>query len=1078
MSQPGLFDDLGAERAAPHQLLLASAGTGKTFRLANHFAGLLLGGVDPRRVLATTFTRKAAGEIQGRVLARLAEGVREDADGAAARAMLLEATQRFDPTRKGVTAEDCRATLTGLVRRIERLQVRTLDAFFVRLAQLFAMELAIAPEWRVADEVEEARLVAEGVARVVEDLGDAERLELLRAIARGGASRKAQSALQAAVEEGDEIARDAEDGAWGRLEPLDGVDDAAVQRAAAFLAAFDVPKTKGGEPKKHWKNAIDGLLAIVGDGTGPIPIDVVDSGLVKKVLANEATYDSVEIDEGLARAIGAIVARASQGAIEDVRARNAATAVFLGRYADADARLRAESGAYRFSDFPRALEDGPARTGRDEWTTELGFRLDARLDHLLLDEFQDTSPSQWRLLLPLASEVLSDGTGERSFFCVGDVKQSIYGWRGGEPRLLGRMARRHPVLQPEELTKSYRSSPIVLDLVNRAFAGLADRRCFARAGNEAARDAAVEWAEGFAPHASAREDLGGEARIWQVRPFSRSAGESELEPAIRFAVERVTELAAERPNASIAILVRNRKEIPRLRFLLGREGIEASDEGGNALTDSLGVRWVIGLLHLADHPLDGVAALQVARSPFGERYGLAPDEMGTPPGRVAAVLAARTVRARLSEVGYGAFCEEHAAELAEGASAWDARRLEQLVDLALAHDARAGLRPIDFVDLVRTLRVPDPARARVQVMTIHASKGLEFDVVVLPELGRRIDISVDGIAVDRESEVDRPRLATTVPKSAIAQQHPTLARLVADEQRRITTDALSSLYVALTRAIHGLELILTGPPKSNVALSPASIVGEAFGADLVGAWPHEEDAVLVWEDARSNATWAERERDEDPAPPFAERALVLRAGRSGRESVEVRAPSAKAAGTARSAEALLASTAGDAARLGTLVHALFEDFTWTEDETRTDEQLVRAAERLAPETPMLAREAASRFRTALASPGLAELFSKPPGDADVATERTFDVDGGEGFRWRGTIDRVVLHLQDERVVRADVIDFKTDAAEREADVVEAHAEQIEVYRDAIGALYGLDHDAIRCAIAWLGGPDGGRTIWL
>ena len=206
----------GSDAVNPHQLLMASAGTGKTFQLANHFAGLLVCGVEPDRVLATTFTRKAAGEILDRVLGRVREAAQDDAKGAEARGFLLKTIERLNPeaASEGLTAEHCTQVLGALVRRIDRFQIRTLDAFFVRLARLFAMELEIAPEWRITDVVEERALVSESVARVLDGLDFAERLELLRGMTRGAEQLGAERALVETVEKAEEIARDAAPKAW------------------------------------------------------------------------------------------------------------------------------------------------------------------------------------------------------------------------------------------------------------------------------------------------------------------------------------------------------------------------------------------------------------------------------------------------------------------------------------------------------------------------------------------------------------------------------------------------------------------------------------------------------------------------------------------------------------------------------------------------------------------------------------------------------------------------------------------------------------------------------------------------
>ena len=134
-------------------------------------------------------------------------------------------------------------------------------------------------------------------------------------------------------------------------------------------------------------------------------------------------------------------------------------------------------------------------------------RLDARIDHVLLDEFQDTSRFQYRVLDPVMDEVI-DESGTRTFFCVGDVKQAIYGWRGGCRALFDLVEERLPAGSAVSLDRSWRSSPVVLDAVNRIFTGVAETM-------PEAEDAATAetWAHDFHPHEAAHDDRPGVRRV-------------------------------------------------------------------------------------------------------------------------------------------------------------------------------------------------------------------------------------------------------------------------------------------------------------------------------------------------------------------------------------------------------------------------------------------------------------------------------------------------------------------------------------------------------------------------------------
>ena len=132
------MSEFSGSPALPRKLVLASAGSGKTYLLSSHILGLLAAGAPPGELLASTFTRKAAGEILERVLVRLAQGA---SDPEKARELGREAHPSL------TTSEECRRLLGRLLVDLHRMSVDTLDAFFVRVARSFFQELGLAPRW-------------------------------------------------------------------------------------------------------------------------------------------------------------------------------------------------------------------------------------------------------------------------------------------------------------------------------------------------------------------------------------------------------------------------------------------------------------------------------------------------------------------------------------------------------------------------------------------------------------------------------------------------------------------------------------------------------------------------------------------------------------------------------------------------------------------------------------------------------------------------------------------------------------------------------------------------------------------
>ena len=654
------------------------------------------------------------------------------------------------------------------------------------------------------------------------------------------------------------------------------------------------------------------------------------------------------------------------------------------------------------------------------------FRLDGMIRHLLLDEFQDTSPVQWRILNNLAEQMLSEADGERSVFVVGDVKQSIYSWREAEPRLLLNLEARFRELGGgpdsdeyciKSMKDSYRSSRVVLEAVNKVFDGIGERAAF---GDGPRATGARAWAESYEPHAAAIERPGC-AYLLQVPKGDTGVALLEI------AMKRVAAISEEAPHCTIGILLRRNKYISTCINLLRRMNIRASGEGGNKLTDSAAVQQALSALHFADHPDDTLAAFHVASSPFGAALGLV--DGGNDEARIA---RSRDLREALAKRGYGQFLSDVIARIDRASfSEWDHRRLTQLVDLAFGYDADASLRPGEFVKHVRETSVEDPSSARVKVMTVHASKGLEFDVVVLPEL--------NDPAIRRSSLVSsRPPECLTDPllgvsatsNELVMQSNEKLDALWRASEERDTREFLSLLYVAMTRAVHRLEMIVQHPPKDGSSLTAAALLLETLG----GQEPDEN--YVVWQHPESQSPWfAAPKKAEKQEAVGSSKPLKLS---GGSRALARKSPSSSSHSTTRYGARLLQTQSQSAATRGVLFHRWFEEIEWLEGFKSTDEQLAKLGERIECDETVV-RECLAEFRSALASPEIAELLTRGElGAHEVWRERSFSLilpdEAGVDELWNGSFDRVVI-----RGDSAEIIDFKTDNIT--GDEAEAHAQQ-------------------------------------
>ena len=1030
-----------------HRTILASAGTGKTYQLSGRFLALLFSGVPPERILATTFTRKAAGEILDRVLKRLVEAVEDPKNLVDLNAQLAD---------EGVGRQDaasCRELLAGLARGLHRFRIRTLDAYFVQLAGVFALELGLPPEWRILDEDEIKGLQHEALADALAEAKGLEVLELLRAMQKTDASRTVGRSLLRTVDEGRDAFLDSDEAAWDKINVPEGLEKARFKEVLEELEVMPLAKKKNGEEYANWINARRVLLEFARDGDWE---EALGQGFLAKLAAGETKFGHGKFDEDHLAVLEPLMEHAAHCLLDQTRRQNLASHAWLTRFEDAFFARKDLCAGLSFEDVPRALApaDGTplAAAGFD-----LGFRLDGRVDHLLLDEFQDTAPTQWRVLEPLAEEIAATGDGERSFFCVGDVKQSIYAWRSGEPRLLEGMTERFPALPPpEQLVENWRSSPIVLDTVDRVFRGL-DTSSHAFSKHAAHLSAAMRWREGYQDHVAART-LPGSVHLFESRaPYE---GESAELPPLEFAAARAVAIAAEAPHASIAVLLRRNNHVPRMIDLLRRRGLRASGEGGNPLTDSAAVLHALSALHLADHPGDSAAAFHVVTSPLAEALG-AIDADVEEPHRLSLDL-----RQRLASSGFGEFLAEFlpTVEAASEYGPWDAKRYSQLIDLGYAFDRRGALRTTAFLDFVRDTKVEDPASTQVKVMTIHASKGLEFDAVLLPELDLSMTLREPSTLRSRpDPEASLAAVSTSRPHAICGLDPEGLGAIRREEDERHVQEALCLLYVAMTRAAHRLELVVRPPKHGTRTLSYATVLRGALGdspGDSPGElWVHPDNKASWWPEAPTGGPPATEELRRRPRfkEPLAPRDLPRRS------------PSAEEGGSSIAINELLKPRHSRSFTRGTLIHRFLEEIEWLEDFDATDDELRTLAEGIEQDTSAVSA-ALVAFRRALEQPAMRELLMRPvTGDElEVWRERSFS-EVVDGEIWSGSFDRVVLHRRQGKPERAEVVDYKTDRVKGEEldQRVDYYGPQVESYRRVLERMTGLSADRVSGSLAFL-----------
>ena len=1048
-----VFEDdrnLEGDASLQHVSILASAGSGKTYQLTNRYLQILARGAAPYGILASTFTRAAAGEIRDRILRTLAES----ADGDDKRDELTRRLQRPGMSRQFVLD-----MLTALAHNLHRLQIRTLDSFFGTIVRCFALELGLPADARIIDEDEAFRLRRAAIQRMLEEGDEAAIIELLASLTEGSSERAVTDTIDNTVSSLYDLYREARyTDAWRAIAPGETLTEVALDAAIADLRAC-VPSGPKRTMDAHARDCERAEQCKTGSSDDWM--EFFGQGLAAKISDGSCVYYAKPIDGRTVAAYERLLKHAKGVYRRRVIDQTRATHELLVRFDDCYQRVKHQHKALTFADLTVALAQADLSGKLDD----ICYRIDARLRHVLLDEMQDTSIQQWNAMRPIVDETVSYTPEERSFFCVGDVKQSIYGWRNACPEILSRIDQLLGAgagIVKQNLATSYRSAPAIIDVVNKIFTALGNNPSLMRYP-----DAAQRWDEEFQTHTTQRKELAGYVRLRTVARCEDQAKRQNLR--LQEAAHLVHELYHRHPGKTIGVLLRTNGAVGRVLYELGptRLKVPATGRGGGPLTDAPAVNAILDLLRLADHPDHSVAAFNVLSSPLGPVVGLTEDGPG-PRHRAAA-----RVRRMVASDGLARTLQPWVKAIAGQVDERQYRRCMQLIQLAQAWDQRASLRCDDFVAMVETRAVADPSASAVQIMTIHQAKGLEFDIVILPELEAEL-------ASTRTLKVVYERNGDAGPISKIARHVSKDMWSMFDDLRpmfeqhigRLAHESLCLLYVAVTRAREGLFMLID-PPGESSRTAPARISSLVLHALHDG--PADPDSVVFeWGDPQWLAPHAPvTAAPVDPSAPHLEtpQAPLTFAPTQGPLLRSTGAMASDLAG--RTVGQVLVLNDGPTSAWGGAVRALFAEVTWLEDFSEDKRALLAAVQKAAPNRDEeYAQTVVLEFLRMLAAPTVRRALSRGSAPASaLQVERQVPFARLEGGALQtGEVPRVVLELDPDlsegtegHVRRATVLGFcldNVDTQELAAERALSYREPMSAWRAATAEQWGLERDQV------------------
>ncbi|TFF19110.1 double-strand break repair helicase AddA [Jiella endophytica] len=515
----------------------ANAGSGKTHVLTERVVRLLLSGVDPSKILCLTFTKAAAAEMSARVFARLGDWATMPDDALSDVLAGLAGGRR--PGRRDL--ERARQLFARALETPGGLKIQTIHAFCEAILHQFPLEADVPGHFEVMEEAETARLLGECRKRLLTGTARMRRNEAKQL------SDAFAEALQVAGEWGldklladiaakrDDLARHLEEA--GGVDPAialvgaalgveRGVDEAAILREALPCPHLDPDTcemlriaTLASKSTTDAKFA-ERLAAMFDKTAAPEPrfaayrgIGLDSKGEVRGSLKSLVTKGVAEFVPDLIERVQAAGARAQaiEQRLATLRLYRASRAALL--IADAFERdyalMKRRRGRLDFTDLIAHTADLLLRSEASAW---VHYKLDQGIDHILIDEAQDTSPRQWQVMRELAGEFFA-GEGShnrrRTLFAVGDEKQSIYSFQGASPHMFDEERRRVErrageaglAFEAIQLNRSFRTVETVLSAVDRVFADPDNRKGLA-SGDEAP------------VHSAARRDGPGLVELW------------------------------------------------------------------------------------------------------------------------------------------------------------------------------------------------------------------------------------------------------------------------------------------------------------------------------------------------------------------------------------------------------------------------------------------------------------------------------------------------------------------------------------------------------------------------------------
>ena len=688
----------------------ASAGSGKTFMLVVRYLSLLFKGAEPSKVLALTFTNKAASEMSERIVETLEE---------------LESRTELSEIAKecGMREEEILTQRTQILHEFlnAHTKIMTIDSFFTQILRKFSLYASLMPDFTTANAQHEIKLMSRFLKEV-------------------SVANKRATLINLSLESNKRVS-----------DIFALLDDFYLKKEELAHLTFTQTSTK--ELEVEAMEALKSLQGIVANckGASPTLQKAVVAENFDELKAKTWVYKeslnywvfkkcfTPEMDDALQKIQNAVKMYAKAKEQNFFYGLNELVSI----YKRAKKALYIDESELSFSDVTLLVYEILHRLNESEF---LYFRLDATIEHMLLDEFQDTSVLQYEILKPLIREITS-GEGvcsEGSFFFVGDVKQSIYRFRGGVSALFGEVAKENGT-EVKKLLTNYRSQKEVIEFVNSVF---------------------VNKIKDYTPQLVRKEAQGGYVEV---------VANDELLEELVTQVQRLMSLGADVND--IAVLCATNSDGQAIKNVLEEENIEVVTETTTKLINQRSVKAVLEYLKylyfredIYKHNFFALIGQEIKPIAFIDFNG---------------VKLVDVVKKCIDE--YKLFED-------------DFHLIRFLSAVANYADIEALL--FEYERLDTSAAAADISGVRV--LTVHKSKGLEYEHVIVLDRLKRAPAARDAIIYNYDGIRLQNLYLRTKNRELIDNDY---AYALAKEKELVREDSLNALYVAFTRARENLIII-------------------------------------------------------------------------------------------------------------------------------------------------------------------------------------------------------------------------------------------------------------------------------